>query len=257
MSKYEDLALQVVKHVGGLDNIESVTNCMTRLRFSLKNDKKADVAALENTDGVQGVVNKNGQFQVVIGTDVSNVCDEIKKMKNFDGTEKTSKKEGSIINRVIGAITAIFQPIIPAICGAGSSIQSCRYNCKYLSDVKYGCRYCILLPSSLLGSVRCKSIWMQPLSGSSDGSNAFTPDVQWFCKRRGGNHDLGTSNPSRKLRLTGCSANPDRMVYVLCGKICKEMDPKCSQRIHGSTGSVHGYGSGCILRIRSSWILRR
>lgn len=119
MSKYEDLALQVVKHVGGLDNIESVTNCMTRLRFSLKNDKKADIAALENTDGVQGVVNKNGQFQVVIGTDVSNVCDEIKKMKNFDGTEKTSKKEGSVINRVIGAITAIFQPIIPAICGAG------------------------------------------------------------------------------------------------------------------------------------------
>lgn len=119
MNKYETIANEVVKNIGGTENIESVTNCMTRLRFTLKNVSKVNVESLEKVKGVQAVVNKNGQFQVVIGTDVSNVCDEIKKMKNFDETEKTSKKEGSIINRVIGAITAIFQPIIPAICGAG------------------------------------------------------------------------------------------------------------------------------------------
>lgn len=56
---------------------------MTRLRFTLKNVSKVDVESLEKVKGVQGVVNKNGQFQVVIGSDVSHVCDEIKKWVAF------------------------------------------------------------------------------------------------------------------------------------------------------------------------------
>ena len=74
---------------------------------------------LQAIKGVQGVVNKNGQFQVVVGADVSFVCDEIKKMGNFSETVKGKDNETGIVNRVLGAITAIFQPIIPAICGAG------------------------------------------------------------------------------------------------------------------------------------------
>lgn len=120
MSKYQEIAQQIVEHIGGIDNIQSVTNCMTRLRFVLKDERKADEKALNALDKVSGVVNRNGQYQVVIGTDVANVCDEIKKMKDFDAQTQTGKKEKqSLINRVIGAITAIFQPIIPAICGAG------------------------------------------------------------------------------------------------------------------------------------------
>ena len=120
MSKYQEIAQQIVEHIGGIDNIQSVTNCMTRLRFVLKDERKADEKALNALDKVSGVVNRNGQYQVVIGTDVANVCDEIKKMKDFDAQTQTGKKEKqSLINRVIWAITAIFQPIIPAICGAG------------------------------------------------------------------------------------------------------------------------------------------
>lgn len=120
MSKYEELALQVVQNVGGIDNIEAVTNCMTRLRFTLKNAAQADTNALQQIKGVQGVVHKNGQFQVVIGADVSFVCDEIRKMGNFSETVNTTKDEKvSFVNKVLGAITAIFQPVIPAICGAG------------------------------------------------------------------------------------------------------------------------------------------
>lgn len=88
--------------------------------FNLKDVKKADVEKLEATKGVQGVVNKNGQFQVVIGSDVSHVCDEIRKLVAFDesiGAQPSEKT--SLINRILGAITAIFQPVIPAICGAG------------------------------------------------------------------------------------------------------------------------------------------
>ena len=120
MNKYETLANEVVKNVGGTENIDSVTNCMTRLRFTLKDVKKANVDALNATKGVQGVVNKNGQFQVVIGSDVSHVCDEIKKMGHFSETVSTNSEEKvSLVNRILGAITAIFQPVIPAICGAG------------------------------------------------------------------------------------------------------------------------------------------
>lgn len=120
MSKYQELAQQIIEHVGGIENIKAVTNCMTRLRFNLKDVKKADVEKLEATKGVQGVVNKNGQFQVVIGSDVSHVCDAIRKLGAFDesiGAQPSEKT--SLINRILGAITAIFQPVIPAICGAG------------------------------------------------------------------------------------------------------------------------------------------
>ena len=120
MSKYEEIAQQVVEYVGGIDNIDSVTNCMTRLRFTLKNVKKANIEQLQSVKGVQGVVNKKGQFQVVIGSDVSFVCDEIRKMGNFNETVTGNTDEKvSHLNKVLGAITAIFQPVIPAICGAG------------------------------------------------------------------------------------------------------------------------------------------
>ncbi len=58
MNKYETIANEVVKNIGGTENIESVTNCMTRLRFTLKNVSKVDVESLEKVKGVQGVVNK-------------------------------------------------------------------------------------------------------------------------------------------------------------------------------------------------------
>ncbi len=119
MSKYQELAQQIVEHIGGSDNIVSVTNCMTRLRFTLKDTTLADTDKLQAIKGVQGVVNKNGQFQVVIGTDVSFVCEEIKKMGNFGDTVKTKEENVSMLNRVLGEMTAIFQPSIPAICGAG------------------------------------------------------------------------------------------------------------------------------------------
>lgn len=119
MSKFEEMAKEIVTGVGGVKNIDAVTNCMTRLRFTLKDVKKADENALKNVQGVQGVVNKNGQFQVVIGTSVPEVCAEIKKLGDFSEDVKASEEKTGIVNSVLGAITAIFQPIVPAICGAG------------------------------------------------------------------------------------------------------------------------------------------
>lgn len=117
---YKKTAAEILKLVGGEANVTSVTNCMTRLRFSLNDAKKADVEAIKKIKGVQGVVTKNGQFQVVIGTDVGNICDEIKKLGRFEeNTASAGAEKTGIVAAFFGTLTAIFQPIIPALAGSG------------------------------------------------------------------------------------------------------------------------------------------
>lgn len=117
---YKKTAQEILKLVGGEKNVASVTNCMTRLRFNLNDAKKADVEAIKKIKGVQGVVTKNGQFQIVIGTDVGNVCNEIKKLGKFEeNAAADDKKDTGIIAVFFGTLTAIFQPIIPALAGSG------------------------------------------------------------------------------------------------------------------------------------------
>lgn len=127
MSDYKQLATEIIELVGGSSNIHSVVHCMTRLRFKLKDLKKADAEKIKNLDGVQQVIIQGGQFQVVIGADVSKVFTEITKMEiqgagesaddDSDGEEGGEKE--SILDRVLGTITDIFQPIIPVISGSG------------------------------------------------------------------------------------------------------------------------------------------
>ena len=116
---YKKTAADILELVGGEKNVASVTNCMTRLRFVLNDAGKADVEGLKKVKGVQGVVTKNGQFQVVIGTDVSHVCDEIKKMGHFGEETQAPKEKKGIVAGFFGGLTAIFQPIIPALAGSG------------------------------------------------------------------------------------------------------------------------------------------
>lgn len=117
---YKKTAAEILNLIGGEKNVASVTNCMTRLRFNLNDAKKADVEAIKKIKGVQGVVTKNGQFQVVIGTDVGNVCDEIRKLGRFEENAAADSTEKSgIIAAFFGTLTAIFQPIIPALAGSG------------------------------------------------------------------------------------------------------------------------------------------
>ena len=118
---FKKMATDIVKLVGGEKNIASVTNCMTRLRFNLNDVSKADTEAIKKLSGVQGVVNKNGQFQIIVGTHVSKVCDEIHKLGNFgeNASSDSDDKETGIINKILGTITAIFTPVIPALAGSG------------------------------------------------------------------------------------------------------------------------------------------
>jgi PTS system beta-glucosides-specific IIC component len=116
---YKQLAVDILRLVGGKENVTSVTNCMTRLRFSLKDTGKADVEGLKKLKGVQGVVNKNGQFQVIIGTTVGSVCEEVKKLGQFEETTAAPAEKTGPVATFFGALTAIFQPVIPALAGSG------------------------------------------------------------------------------------------------------------------------------------------
>lgn len=82
---YKKLAGTILENVGGKENFSALTNCATRLRFNLKDDTKANTEKLKNTKGIMGVVNKGGQYQIIIGSDVANVCKAINEIANIEG----------------------------------------------------------------------------------------------------------------------------------------------------------------------------
>lgn len=118
--KYESLAQDIIKNIGGKQNVKDVYHCQTRLRFKLAEEEKADKAALEAMDGVAKVIINAGVYQVVIGTHVADVFEEVEKLvdiKKDTGDEQGEKK--GIVNTVIDFVAGTFQPIIPALSGAG------------------------------------------------------------------------------------------------------------------------------------------
>ena len=119
---YKNLAETILKNVGGEDNIASLTHCATRLRFNLKDEKKADTAALKATKGVMGAVSNAGQYQVIIGSDVGNVYKEVMELTNLENNSSSNaneKDDRKPLAKVIDTISGIFTPILPAITAAG------------------------------------------------------------------------------------------------------------------------------------------
>lgn len=119
---YEKLASSILNNVGGKDNVVNLTHCVTRLRFNLKDNSKANEKALEKLDGVVGVIKQGGQFQVVIGNEVANVYKEVVKLVGVQNNKVkvlSNKNDESLLSRVLDTIAGIFTPILPAITGAG------------------------------------------------------------------------------------------------------------------------------------------
>ncbi|MGO4529482.1 beta-glucoside-specific PTS transporter subunit IIABC [Paenibacillus sp. 2TAF8] len=116
------LAQNIVSRVGGKENIQSLTHCATRLRFVLNDNRKADADTLENTAGILKVVESGGQFQVVVGNDVSEVYKHIVAEGEFDGAESgggSEKEKKSIRSAIFGLISGSLTPLIPVFAGAG------------------------------------------------------------------------------------------------------------------------------------------
>ncbi len=116
--KFEQIAKEVLENVGGKENVAHVTHCVTRLRFNLKDESKANVDKIKKIKGVMGNVNQGGQFQVIIGNNVSDVYKELMKLGNFKSTNEDVKgpKKG-IMTSAMDTIAGIFTPVIPAIAG--------------------------------------------------------------------------------------------------------------------------------------------
>ena len=117
---YENLAKSILEKVGGEKNISNVTHCATRLRFNLKDTSKANTEALKKTKGVMGVVDKGAQYQVIIGSDVSNAYKELLKLGNFqnDNSKSDGEKTGKLAN-LFDIISGTFTPILPPLTACG------------------------------------------------------------------------------------------------------------------------------------------
>mgnify|MGYP001358395639 FL=1 len=120
---YKNVAKKILENIGGKENISGMTHCATRLRLNLNDDTKANTSEIRKIDGVVNVVNKAGQYQILIGTDVPKLYDEMEKLvdgKNLDNASTNNDKSSKgIINSVFSAISSIFAPLLPAMAGSG------------------------------------------------------------------------------------------------------------------------------------------
>ncbi|MEI5990898.1 hypothetical protein A5881_002403 [Enterococcus termitis] len=116
-------AKEILENVGGPDNLANMTHCATRLRLTLKDPSKANDEAVKEIDGVVNVVNKAGQYQILIGTEVPKLYDEFEALvTGEDGNVQVNKggeNSGNIISNIFSAISAIFAPLLPALAGSG------------------------------------------------------------------------------------------------------------------------------------------
>lgn len=121
---YQELAKEILEKVGGAGNVSGLTHCATRLRFNLKDESKAQTDALKKVSGVMGVVNKGGQYQVVIGSDVASVYRPLTDLCDVSGngggiSEDKKKDDRKLVERLVDTLSGIFTPILPAITAAG------------------------------------------------------------------------------------------------------------------------------------------
>ena len=119
MGKYEKLAQSIVAHVGGKENISSLTHCVTRLRFVLKDESKADDDYFKNVDGIVSLIKSAGQYQVVIGNHVPDVYDDVLKVAGLSTNENVEEVKKPFKEAFFDLVTALFMPMLAVLTGSG------------------------------------------------------------------------------------------------------------------------------------------
>ena len=191
MGKYGDLAKEVVKHVGGKENVISLTHCITRLRFKLKDESRAHDDVLKNMSGVVTVMKSGGQYQVVIGNHVPEVYADVLPLLGLEEGGSSEREEetagGSLFNRAIDIISGIFQPIlgIMAACGMVKGLNALFVALGLYTDTCGG--YLILnaigdglfhFMPLFLGYTAAKKFHLKPMIGLVIGAIMCYPTVQ-------------------------------------------------------------------------------
>ena len=123
MSKCNEDVKLLLNYVGGKENIKAVSHCVTRMRFVLADPNKADIAKIEALPCTKGTFTQSGQFQVIIGNEVSEFYNAFTAYAFIEGVSKDAVKDSAksnqtVLQRIMGALGEIFAPLIPAlICG--------------------------------------------------------------------------------------------------------------------------------------------
>ncbi|MBT2733154.1 beta-glucoside-specific PTS transporter subunit IIABC [Carnobacterium sp. ISL-102] len=120
--KYEALAKSIIENVGGTENINNLTHCVTRLRFKLKDESKANTDVLKKMDGIVTVIKSGGQYQVVIGNHVPDVYQEVMAVGNLntlDESDSQDPEKTSIFNKFVDLISGIFAPTLGTLAATG------------------------------------------------------------------------------------------------------------------------------------------
>ena len=190
MGKYEELAKEIVRNVGGRENVISLTHCITRLRFKLKDESKAHDQVLKDMEGVVTVMKSGGQYQVVIGNHVPDVYADVLPLLDLEegaGRKEEEAPKGNLFNRFIDIISGIFQPIlgIMAACGMVKGLNAMFVAMGLYTDTCGG--YMILnaigdglftyLPL-FLGYTAAKKFNMKPMLGLVIGAIMCYPSIQ-------------------------------------------------------------------------------
>ena len=198
MGKYGNLAQDIVRNIGGKENVISLTHCITRLRFKLKDESKAKDDVLKNMDGVVTVMKSGGQYQVVIGNHVPEVYAEVTPLLGLEDGASRQEEEapsGNLFNRFIDVISGIFQPIlgIMAACGMVKGLNALFVALELYEETCGG--YLILnaigdglftfLPL-FLGYTAAKKFNMKPMIGLVIGAIMCYPSIQGSALSTGG-----------------------------------------------------------------------
>lgn len=198
MGKYEDLAKEIVKNVGGKENVSSLTHCITRLRFKLKEESRANDDVLKKMEGVVTVMKSGGQYQVVIGNHVPEVYADVLPLLGAEEESPGNDDDapsGSLFNRAIDAISGIFQPIlgIMAACGMVKGLNALFVAIGLYGDT--GGAYLVFnavgdglfhfLPL-FLGYTAAKKFRLKPMIGLVIGAIMCYPTVQDSTLSQGG-----------------------------------------------------------------------
>lgn len=187
MGKYESLAKEIVKNVGGKENVAGLVHCITRLRFSLKDESLANDEILKQMDGVVTVMKSGGQYQVVIGNHVAEVYEDVMPLLNLKGEKVIEKKSGKPLDRAIDIVSGIFQPIlgIMAACGMLKGLNTLfvtlglyTADCGgYMIINAAGDALFTFLPL-FLGYTAAKKFGLKPMLGLAIGAAMCYPGIQ-------------------------------------------------------------------------------
>ncbi len=190
---YDKLAESVVAYVGGEDNIQNLTHCMTRLRFVLKDTSLADTDQIEKVDGVIKAIENGGQYQVVIGNNVDIAYEAILKITNLSKEEKldvneddTAAEKGGLLNRFMDTISGVLAPTLHVLAAAGiiKGVISLALTLGWVSESSglYMLLYAIgdgfyyFLPI-ILGFTAAKKFKMNEILGASIGIALVYPSM--------------------------------------------------------------------------------